>query len=318
MQGGGAQGRDTVVDDGVAPPRRDSMSLLRDLYASTLDDEYRDAAERRHASFAATNGGTGDGAAADAVPRALWASRLVRRPMFIFGLGVLVIGMLLATTALQARRTAPALAAERHSLVERIEAERDRAAVLRADVAGAAADLAEVRDAALQATEEGERVRADLETLRLTSGAAPLTGAGLVVTVDNAAPSEQAIDDAAAGEGMVQDIDLQQLVNGLWEAGAEAIAVDGHRVTALSSIRTAGDALFMDLQPLSPPYEVVAIGNPQSLGPRFLDSYGAGWFQFLSSAYGIGFDVSAVDEVQVAAATGLDLDWAETFPRTDT
>lgn len=297
------------------------MSLLRDLYHSTIDDEYRDAAGRRRATSTPTGDPSDrlESAARDSVSATTWTNRLVRQPIFILGIGVLVIGMLLATTALQARRTAPALAAERQSLVERIESERGRAAALRAEVAAASAGLAEVRDAALQATEEGERVSAGLEALRLVGAAVPLIGPGLVVTVDNAAPSDLGIDDdAAAGEGSIQDIDLQQLVNGLWEAGAEAVAVDGHRVTALSSIRTAGDALFMDLQPLSAPYEVVAIGDPQSLGPRFLDSYGAGWFQFLSSAYDIRFDVSSVDEVAVAGATSLDLDWAETFPRTDT
>jgi uncharacterized protein YlxW (UPF0749 family) len=291
------------------------MSLLTDLYRSTLDSEYSEAADRRRL-VSATDDPDGS---RDNGPAAAPQRQLLSRPVVVLGIGVLVIGMLLATTALQARRTAPALAAERLSLVERIESERGRTAALREDVDMAALGLGEVRDAALRATLEGERLSAELDTLSLLSGARPVSGPGLVVVVDDAVSADLPVEDnATPREGLVQDIDLQQLVNGLWEAGAEAVAVDGNRVTTLSSIRTAGDALFMDLHPLSAPYEVVAIGDPQALGPRFLDSYGAGWFQFLASAYDVRFDVSSVDEVEVPEVSGLDLDWAETYRRTDT
>ena len=36
-------------------------------------------------------------------------------------------------------------------------------------------------------------------------------------------------------------MDLQILVNGLWESGAEAISVNGHRLSTLTAIRGAGE-----------------------------------------------------------------------------
>ena len=39
---------------------------------------------------------------------------------------------------------------------------------------------------------------------------------------------------------IVLDTDLQRLVNGLWAAGAEAIAINGHRLTNLTAIRHGG------------------------------------------------------------------------------
>ena len=47
------------------------------------------------------------------------------------------------------------------------------------------------------------------------------------------------------------DRDLQVIVNGLWAAGAEAIAVNGQRLTACSAIRSAGEAILVDFRPLS-------------------------------------------------------------------
>lgn len=278
------------------------MSLLTDLYRAAVHDDYREAAERRRA--------LPDTSAAD-VGAAMRPSELLRQPVLVFGVGVLIIGVLLATTVIQQRRGAPLLAAERASLIERIDAVTARAAVLREQVQTAGVDLAALQDTALQTTTRGEQVSAELELLGMATGTGAVSGPGLVVVVDDAPPGAVAPDDAALGEGRVQDIDLQQLVNGLWEAGAEAISVDGSRVGARSAVRAAGDALFMDLQPLSPPYEVVAIGDPSVLGPRFVDTYGAGWLQVLASAYGIRYDVETRDSVEVPGAAAADLMWAE-------
>ena len=286
------------------------MSLLNDLYHSSLDDEYREMAERRR--LAPDTRSTDVGAT-------MRPGAILRQPVVVFSLGVLIIGMLLATTVVQQRRGAPALAAERQSLVERIESVSARADTLRTDVVTAGESLATVRDRALQTTVEGEQVSAELDALSLLSGAEAVTGPGLVIVVDDAPPGAVPSDgDGVAADGRIQDLDLQQLVNGLWEAGAEAIAVDGSRVSARSSIRAAGDALFMDLHPLAAPYEVVAIGDPSDLGARFLDTYGAGWFQTLASAYGIRYDVETRDSVSVPAGTGTDLMYATTPQERDT
>ena len=64
------------------------------------------------------------------------------------------------------------------------------------------------------------------------------------------------------------------MVNGLWAAGAEAVAVNGQRLTALSAIRSAGDAILVDYRPLTRPYVVVAIGDPRTLQSRFVAGAG--------------------------------------------
>ena len=68
--------------------------------------------------------------------------------------------------------------------------------------------------------------------------------------------------------GRVRDRDMQRVVNGLWESGAEAISVNGQRLTALSAIRAAGDAILVDNKPLVPPYTVLAVGDGQAAEHR--------------------------------------------------
>ena len=60
-------------------------------------------------------------------------------------------------------------------------------------------------------------------------------------------------DDRASDTGRVLDRDLQVMVNALWAAGAEAIAINGQRLTARSAIRYAGEAILLDFRPLVPP-----------------------------------------------------------------
>lgn len=63
------------------------------------------------------------------------------------------------------------------------------------------------------------------------------------------------VDDAANGlrdgRDRVLDMDLQILTDGLWQAGAEAISVNGHRLSALTAIRGAGEAITVDNRSLT-------------------------------------------------------------------
>ena len=89
------------------------------------------------------------------------------------------------------------------------------------------------------------------ERLGLASGTLPVEGPGLVVRLDDA-PPDDAVEDPLRGgtpvDGRVQDRDLQDLVNGLWAAGAEAISINDVRLTALTAIRSAGDAVLVDFR----------------------------------------------------------------------
>ena len=69
-----------------------------------------------------------------------------------------------------------------------------------------------------------------------------------------------------ASQGRVIAKDLQYVTNALWESGAEAISINGKRLTSTSSIRFAGSAIIVDYRPLTRPYVITALGDPQ----RFL------------------------------------------------
>jgi hypothetical protein len=83
------------------------------------------------------------------------------------------------------------------------------------------------------------------------------------------------VDDAqGTNAAQVTDEDLRQLVNGAWEAGAEGIAINGHRLTTRTAIRSAGSAITVDYRSLLRPYRVEAIGDPKTLPARFANTPG--------------------------------------------
>jgi len=109
----------------------------------------------------------------------------------------------------------------------------------------------------------------------------------------------------------VRDRDLQRVVNGLWGAGAEAISVNGQRLTALSAIRAAGDAILVDNKPLVPPYTLLAVGDGERLSTAFQSSDDGRYLSVLQDSYDIRTSISVQDRVRLPAAPSLTVRTAE-------
>jgi uncharacterized protein YlxW (UPF0749 family) len=108
------------------------------------------------------------------------------------------------------------------------------------------------------------------------------------------------VQDAPEGSvtdgGRVLDLDLQQVVNGLWQAGAEAVAVNGQRVGPLTAIRSAEQVVLVNYNPVTSPYVVSAIGDPRTLPAAFLRSDGGQWLQAVQVSDGLQFSIEGVSE----------------------
>ncbi|MCL9797570.1 DUF881 domain-containing protein, partial [Frankia sp. AgKG'84/4] len=101
-----------------------------------------------------------------------------------------------------------------------------------------------------------------------SASAAPASAAPASAAPASAAPVSAGSAGSAPGSGRIQDHDLADLVNVLWIAGAEAIAVNGVRLTALSAIRSAGDVVLVGFVAVLAPYVVEAVGDPAALARR--------------------------------------------------
>lgn len=93
----------------------------------------------------------------------------------------------------------------------------------------------------------------DTTPLQMMAGTLELKGPGVIVTLTES-------PDALA-KARVQDEDLWLVLNELLAAGAEGIAVNGQRITSLSSIRNVGQRVMIYQTMTVAPFEIAAIGD---------------------------------------------------------
>ncbi|GGY00080.1 membrane protein [Streptomyces minutiscleroticus] len=263
------------------------MSLLTNVMDHSLDDGYAEAAARRKAR--------GDGG----MPRTL-------RAKLGLAAGLVLAGLVVTLGAAQARVAAPAVAKEREELIDRIDRETAAADRLEKDVDDLRGEVGARQREALRkhGGDQGELVG-------LLSGAVAVHGPGVKLVVDDAKEAGQGGGNdprrtsGFSDTGRVRDRDMQRVVNGLWQSGAEAVTINGQRLTALSAIRAAGDAILVDNKPLVPPYTVLAVGDGDELRAAFQDSADGQYLKALHENFGIRTGMTVEDEVRLPAAPSV-------------
>nr|WP_206440673.1 DUF881 domain-containing protein [Streptomyces scabichelini] len=275
-------------------PRPDaSMSLLTNVMDHSLDEGYAEAAARKKA------------AGAGGMPKTL-------RAKLGLAAGLVLAALVVTVGAAQARVSAPGVAKEREELIDRIDRETAVADKLEDSVDELRDDVSARQREALKkhGGDQGELVG-------MLSGAVEVHGPGVKLVVNDAKEADQSGDGDAretsgfSDTGRVRDRDMQRVVNGLWESGAEAITINGQRLTALSAIRAAGDAILVDNKPLVPPYTVLAVGDGKGLSSRFRSSGDGQYLQVLHENFGIRTALSVEEDVRLPAAPSVIVRTAE-------
>ena len=157
-------------------------------------------------------------------------------------------------------------------------------------------DVAEARRRlSTSSADEARRLR----EAQIWAGTTAMSGPGLELRLSDSAEAKALESDRESVS--VQDIDLQLVVNALWAAGAEAMAVNGQRLVSTSPIRAAGETITVNFRPLVPPYKVEVIGADKKLFER---SEVAQRFRQWVEDYGLGFAVKHKAKIVVPAYAG--------------
>jgi uncharacterized protein YlxW (UPF0749 family) len=279
------------------PPGGLVPDVLVELFRQPLDPGYAAAAARRTVA----GGSPGVGARRHRLSHRPAGTGLVLRNAML-----LVTGFLLAVAYRQSVAGQPERSRVHAGLVTQVQQARARADQLSSAATALRRQVVDRQEQAL----DGAQIQA-LHQQEAATGLAPVRGDGVQVTLTDAPPEPDPNTgrpvDAAAGR--VLDIDLQNVVNALWAQGAEAVAVNDQRLTTLSTIRAAGQAVLVDLRPVTSPYRVVAIG-PADLSTRFADSTAADQLRAVAAAVGLGLTVTARVGLVVPAAAAVPLSYA--------
>ncbi len=131
-------------------------------------------------------------------------------------------------------------------LVANLNARNDQ---LRREVADLDRDLAVLTGNTQRGEASLDELRADLRRVRLYAGADPATGPGVLIVA----------------RGPIDGSAVEDLINELRNAGAEAIGIDGTRIVPGVVVGGGPGSVTVDDTPVGDPFEIVAIGAPDKL-----------------------------------------------------
>lgn len=200
-------------------------------------------------------------------------------------LAAALLGFLAVLAATQPTRSPREL--RRFELADLVEEQDARVRSLRAELAGLRGEIGRLEDG--DGSDSLGRLRDEISALAVSSGSAPIGGPGIVVTLDDSSATRSPTGDP--NDLVVHEADIQTVVNALWAAGAEVVALNGERLTAASAVRCAGNTLLLHGTLHTPPYRIAAIGEQDALAASLAGQPGMDRLAAASDAFGLELDV---------------------------
>lgn len=211
----------------------------------------------------------------------------------------LLLGFAVAVAVTDLRRDAAAEDNPRELLEQEVRDSRTEIDTLEARQEALEGEIADAQAAVLESSDADAPQK--LQAYENVSAAVAMEGPGVVLEVTDSAPLPASPGVKEGTVNRVTDGDLQVVVNGLWAAGAESIAVNGQRLSSTSAIRTAGSAVLVDFRPLSPPYRITALGDPEALRESFEAGEGGEYLSETSTRFGLRVSWETGEDLPVPA-----------------
>ena len=130
------------------------------------------------------------------------------------------------------------------------------------------AKITEYQNSASEDDKAVALIKSEMDNAKVLAGLAQVEGQGIIVTLDDTAALTQIAKDAGYYDPnayIIHDSDLVMIVNELLSAGAEAISINGQRITGLTSIRCTGPQVIINGIRIVAPFKISAIGEATTL-----------------------------------------------------
>lgn len=150
----------------------------------------------------------------------------------------------------------------------------------------------------------------------MATGTIPVTGPGITLTIANplAANSDTTSGslprESSSNIRVVTDSDLQVFIQILWQAGAEAISINGYRLGVQTSVRTAGQTILVGVNQVQSPYKIQAIGDASALASAVGEKSQRSLYTTLKGA-GIYPQITTSKSITLEAANSSEISYAE-------
>ncbi|MDR1428367.1 MAG: DUF881 domain-containing protein [Bifidobacteriaceae bacterium] len=140
--------------------------------------------------------------------------------------------------------------------------------------------------------------------LDVASGRSAVHGPGVTVTLGDAPASDGREGDLPPDSYVVHQEDVEAVLNTLWGAGAEAVAIQGQRLTSVSAVRCVGNVLLLGGRTYSPPYVIDAIGDRRRLAEALENSPLTEPYREFAAAIGLVWSVRSQAGLDIQAYPG--------------
>lgn len=147
-----------------------------------------------------------------------------------------------------------------------------------------------------------------LQEAQMNAGVIAVTGPGVRITLDDS--KRAAIGEEDPSSFLIHEQYIREIFNALWNGGAEAIAVNGQRVTTNTEVFCSGSYIQINGTRQMPPYVIEAIGDTNNLSSA-LKFYGWDKLGDLQLQYGITRKLEVLKEDVIPAGEMRDYHYAE-------
>ncbi|MEA4925622.1 MAG: DUF881 domain-containing protein [Syntrophomonadaceae bacterium] len=142
-------------------------------------------------------------------------------------------------------------------------------------------------------------LQAELKKSNMAAGLIPVIGPGIIITLNDSPRALQPGQNP--NDLLVHDEDILKIVNEMKASGAEAIAVNDQRITAMTEIRCAGTTILVNMNKVAPPFIIKATGDPQLLESGL--NIRGGYLEVLKSI-GLQTQLEKNDKIEIPAYNG--------------
>ena len=147
-----------------------------------------------------------------------------------------------------------------------------------------------------------------LREAQMNAGVIGVSGPGVRITLDDSKRAAKEQEDPMLF--VIHEQYIREIFNALWNGGAEAVAVNGQRVTTNTEVFCGGSYIQINGTRQMPPYVIEAIGDTNNLSAA-LNFYG--WFKLgdLQQQNGITRKLEIQDKIVISAGKLRSYHYAE-------
>lgn len=117
----------------------------------------------------------------------------------------------------------------------------------------------------LSGSEKVSTLKSELRKAKEFAALTPVAGPGVVVTLTDLPESKAKAMHVSTDQSLIHDGDVLQAINELRAAGAEAISINGERLSATSPARCVGNSILVNTVPKGQPFEISAVGDQATM-----------------------------------------------------